>query len=262
MSLMHFKHGGLMGEAVGSTSAALPSWSYFNASAVGGLTPDAVWAFDGSANQLNDLSSNGYNLTIQAGTAGQAEVGTQSGGFIGLACRGTTSFATSNAQALRSIGAVTIEVLFMPTHTGITGGGTRTIITHGNDGETEADNVTYMLRHSNTQPSCRVEWEHGAGVDVETGYNSTKIIPGNIQYLAYVRESDGVTGQTIINGRSVQTEVASDAPSGGTDGQIWVCSREDDTDRYYGIIFSIRIFLAAMTQAQWEESYNAVRGWA
>ncbi len=177
--------------------------------------PEVLYLFDGN---LTDSSGNGLNLALTTGT----ERYSVHGGLKGLQCDDSAGYnRPSNDAALTITGELTIEaVLQYPDTPGLVLQN-QVWINFGGASETEADNVLYNVSAVSGQAQIQLFHENGAGVN-----NALICIDpppsGDPFHFCLTRASDGITYRIYYDGVLMRTLTASNAPTGGTSGLLYV----------------------------------------
>jgi hypothetical protein len=227
-------------------------WNYLDTVMPSGVLalPVAVWQFDGTAEQLNDRSTYGNDLSLAAGT----EFNNNAGGNTGLGFQDTEWYAAAASASLRILGALTIEVVFLR---GITSGSNDTLVTHRGPGEGEADNALYGLYFEATHAHPRYVSEHGAGVDDIISFDASVVV-GIVMMQTLTRGADG-TVRLYENG-VLRDSGSITLPTGGASGLLYLGQEPGAVHRFSGVMYSMRITPEEFSAAQVLEAYNRARG--
>lgn len=224
-----------------------------------GYTPDfeCLYQFDGTVDDLDDRTTNGNDLVIQGAVAHMKTV--SASGLIGWSfIPNDNIYARGPNGNYQNTGAGTIEV----TGCWATPFGTVChIFNIGYDGSAlESRNQVMGLRVTATTAEIAGWHESGGGNDINAGIGCC--VPRYADgYFALTRAADGVTYKFYFNGNLYGTAVAASAPTGGTDGYIYVGGQSSSTD-YSGNIMSARYSKGEMTAAQIAEVNEYLRaGW-
>lgn len=225
-------------------------WRYLDAANLptGAASPEAVWQFDGSANELDDRTANGHDLTVEGGS----ELHAAAEGLIGFVSNNSFRLYDGASPAgLRTTGAVTAEFLvsMQPGVLSVLFG------IYGTD-ETEAMNNLYAFTVRDTTRLIRADHEYSTGSD-ETHDFSAMPLFGPVQHIAITRSSNGLTYKLYIDGQLVDTQVASNAPTGG--GSATPRLFGSSANYFGGAMFCARITKEEWSAAQVLESYQYCR---
>lgn len=226
-----------------------PTWTYLGTTnPTGAANPEAVWQFSDAEtyNDLADLTGNGHTLALVVGTR-------KKGYANGLVCEafdGVAYLRVPNASlgALNTVGALTIEVLFLPS-----------LVSHGvivscadvaytkepyafevNDGLY----WTYELRHRSAA---------GAGQSFAPG---APPIGGNLHYVVMTRAADGKTVTLYHDGALVASTTLGVVPGPIAGAVLTIGMRPNGLIPLYGAIACVRITTEAFTAAQVLEVYG------
>lgn len=199
-------------------------------------SPVANYPLDG---RLDDVSGNGYDLSVVSGTARYQDIVP---GLYGAWFDTTTILGVSTFEsALAITGDMTIEML-VRTYTSQS----HEFIYHGITGsETAANNFLYWL--GCTSPNyLSYKSEHGTGTNAD--FNATAgLIPRVTNHLAMRREGGVIT--LFLNGEVIATSGVLTDPTGGTSGRLRIGGGSAGT-YFWGVAASIVIFDRALTDAE------------
>lgn len=240
-------------EALRDILLSTVNWNYLPVAQPSGMATAAqlTYQFDGSASQLNDRTGNGHNLTLAAG----AQFNSSSAGMVGLGFVDTTRYESPYAAALAITGAITIEAVFMLSHTS---GNQDTLIAFRGTAasEAQADNALWDFKTTAAPAQPLYVSENGGGSDSNFTFNA--IVPvGQIVHGVITRDGSG----NVVyyeNGES-KGGGATTTPDGGTNA-ILVVGAEQAAQPMGGIIFSLKVTPAQFSAAQVLESYQKIRG--
>lgn len=251
------------------TGANAFDWKYLSSTLPTGIAPAALTAlyqFDGTGDSLKDRSGNGRDLTLSIGPESYCAipVSSGSGNMIAMAFPEDKKLILSNPAHntdFRYLGAMAIEALMV--YEGNTGT-SDTIVdfsppTHS---EVPADNIAYLLQANADDGMFYYIHETGAGTNQPLTGNakSSYCYPGLIQHLILNRTAGGDV-MVIQNGVKVVEWTGLTNPTDCTNAGLAIGQRYSNGAQLNGAIASMRfIGGASYSQAQWEESYQRVRG--
>jgi hypothetical protein len=221
---------------------------------------EALYQLDDSADWLTDLSGRGRNLVV-GGTTPTLVI---QEGIVGRAFWDTTndhllaSALGDAALGAACIGACSVEIV------GSSQGmlqvdGAGLIFQVGGvwNSEAEADNVIFTVRIAQYRNSGRVDGfqEQGLGANVAIESNLTWSL--GLSHLVLTKNADGVTHEFYCQGAHMDTVVAANAATGGSNSNIKIGGLPGQT--LTGCIFSVRLWFVELTAAQVLDSYNYLR---
>lgn len=225
-------------------------WRYLDATNLptGAAAPEAVWQFDGTASELDDRTANGHDLTLADGTVAHAAAD----GLIGLFSRNSFTLTAASPAGMRTTGSLTAVFLVAisePTTTSY-------LLRCNAVGEAEADNELYSLAVL-TSSLFRESHEYGAGSNEVLSFDAALLF-GPLQHVAMTRSSDGLTHKIYVDGQLLDTQVAANAPTGGSAGAPTLLSF-DSGGQFHGIMACALFTKEEWTAAQVLESYQFCR---
>lgn len=229
------------------------AWRYFTATDLptGAAAPEAVWAFDGSGTELNDLTANGHNLTVAGGTSRH----TAAEGLVGLSSNNSFVLSAASPAGLRTLGAITAEFLVQ-----LIPGSLSVLLFASTSGSgAPADNTNYEFE---VLADHRLQAQHEYGNPTPstetTTFDATPIL-GPVHYLVFTRSSDGLTHKAYVDGQLIDTQVSSNAPTDGGSVSVYLLGNTVPTNYFTGAMFSARVTKAEWTAAQVLEAYQWAR---
>lgn len=239
-------------------------WNYIDTTLPAGITASvaALYQFDDSGSWLTDRSAAGRDLT-QNGTEPPLTV---INGLTGRMFHDDTTghlldAAADVALANAAIGDVTAE--FILSSQGATGDDDSILSVHGAvASELENNNFIFDIRFFAALFSNRIGTFHefSTGTNVTVSSNVSQPV-GSMSHLVVTKSADGVTEKFYLNGKLLDTKVASNAATAGASPQQFMsiggynAGSTPDTS-----IFSVRLTFEEFTAAQVLESYQRVRG--
>lgn len=228
-------------------------WSYLPLVMPTG-SAEALWQFDGTANNLVDRTGNGHALTKTAGT----ERYVYNDGLVGMAFQGTTYYTAALSAGLRLLGALTIEAQWQWSAS-LPASATPVqalIRCAGNSAsELEAENFLYYLTVSSAPTLYTYFCEWGAGTNVSV----TLEVPPTAGAIELVTLTRGATGDVNLyqNGTLLDTHAGTHLPSGG--GNATTVIGYDLTSAYLvGAIYSMRVSAVELSATQVLDVYEAI----
>lgn len=221
-------------------------WRYLSAANLptGAAAPEAVWRGD----SLSDQTANGHDLTVTGGTA----LYTAAEGLTGWWSQNSFRLTADNPSGLVATGAFTAVFIASLDRNA----NSSAFLQVGANSEAEADNSTvyfYMSSHS-----LNAFWEYGAGAN--DSVTSVAYPPaGPLVHIAFTRASDGITHKFYVDGVLLDTQVGSNAPTGGTSGVALLLGNPATGNNFYGALFSALATKEEWSAAQVLESYQYCR---
>lgn len=230
------------------------TWNYFDTTLPAGVSADieALYAFDGNASQLLDLTANDHDLTGSA-TAFNTVVE----GFVGLGFNGSIYYSAAADAGYQITGDMTFELILF----------SQDVVTQqfvfqcGSSGtdSTAANNTLYATTLASGTNQLVSFHEYSGGTNVT--HTAGAIMPtGTIHQLTFVRSSTTIS---FYQDSTLTYSVAlSNPPTGGSNGYLRFGADETGSQALLGVIFSARLVPEAYTAAQVLQSYERVRGLA
>jgi len=212
---------------------------------------DALWQFDGSGTQFNDLSAGGHDL----GKGGGTTIKSYDSGMVGLGFIGDSYYTASNDSTLHFLNDLTVEMQIQWYNSHTEAG--HVIFACGNSGELATANFLYDLSIASQDNQLSSLWEHGAGTD--SAYTFKALLPpSRIKHLVYRRLSNVVS--IFLDGILIDSSGALTGPDGGANS-VFVLGVSPGAASYLtATIFSMKITGDAFSDAQILEAYNLTRG--
>ena len=209
-----------------------------------------LYAFDGGASQLNDLSPSGADLTVAQGTERNAKRSST----VGLVLSGERLESAALA-AFQHLGALTVEVVI---HFGDISTTNDILFGAGAAGETEAANWPWLIYVEALTGKLVFFSENGAGID-DNIVTDMHVLSGAMQHLVVTR--NGSTGLLTCyqNGLQISTH-ASTLPTGASSAYVVLGGQIGGGEEFHGSCFSAKVTPEEFTAAQVLESYEHVRG--
>ena len=217
-------------------------------------SPTAVWSFTSTVS-FPDITGNGHDLSIEAGTGNNAAV---AAGYSGLWFDGTFRlFRNAADAAFRTPDNCSFVALCIPL-AGFLG----TVVSHEATGAAEAQNVLYRSAVTPLSYQHTMFTESGAGVGVTGTRTGNAMVPGHPMLYAWVREpaSGGVVPTKFWFTRYVGApDFSITTPTGGTDGRFRL-GGGPATFLTGCIIVSAGFYNHALTTEESEEVFNFALG--
>jgi len=218
------------------------------------LSPVGVWNFQ---NSLEDLTSNNYDLTLNAGTLRYAPV---TYGLGGIVLDGATSFVHNVAgTALEITGNMTLLAILRlyPTVTE-----TNYIISYSSTTNgASATNFLYGLTtNAGTNGRNRYRYAHHTGANTFVTYASPNMGTDFTTALVGFTRTGGVV-QFYKNDKSFGSASGVINPSGGGSSRFRIGAQIGITSPTVGaVIGGVKIISSAITGDQWKDQYNRTIG--
>jgi hypothetical protein len=222
------------------------------------LSPVGVWNFQ---NSLEDLTSNNYDLTVDAGTLRYAPL---TYGLGGIVLDGVTSFVHDVAgTALEILGDVTVMALvkLFPSVTETNYIVSYTSQTNGNS----ATNILYALTtHSGTNGRYVYRYAHHIGNNTLAPYpalssSNTLGVDFNTALIGFTRTSGVI--RFYKNDKIINDPYSLSSPAGGSLSRFRIGAQYGTTNVVVGgVIGGVKIINSAITGDQWKDQYNRTLG--
>lgn len=214
-----------------------------------------LWQFDGN---LNDSSGNGFNLTVEFGSAIYAEVYP---GIRGIYFSGTSDQLIYNTYTalLHILGDLTIECLIRQV---AYSNSLRTIVTHGDDSGSDiyTSNKAYEFGMGASGPYViRLVSESGTTA-TDNMYSMQKALSlGVLHHLAVTRTSNVV--QFYLDGVAWGSASSTlTAPNGGESGRFRVGNSTTSSPPPPSVLSSLKVIRRALTAAEIKSEYASTLG--
>lgn len=201
-------------------------------------SPVALYEFNGD---LTDSSTTGTDLVVDAGTPYYgAELFREQ---ESLYLNGGTKLRGDGNSALKMTGDMTAIVVFRQR----AGTGDQFLFEHANAGTAEADNVLYRLYLKDGQP-VYLHQSGGSGTSQWHWFSGYTVPIGETIMFSFVRSASQI--QFYFFGAKYKAQSAGLlAPTGGTNGKLWVGSDSYGNNYFTGDIMTLKIVPSALTQA-------------
>jgi hypothetical protein len=207
-------------------------------------SPLGLYQFQGDG---TDSSGNGKDLTPTGTPVFEP-------GWVGLGLQGSASNRYTRADTDFEItGALSITALVRPDGLG----SNDTIVSYSASGETEAANALFWFYFIGDKLSF--SHEYGAGNN-ENFSTAVAVNTNEFIWVGVTRDSAGTGVNLYINGENVGSVTFANAPSGGTSGNLTICSLQGGTDPYEGTLQSLKIVDSELSPAQMKAEYDRCFG--
>lgn len=244
-----------------SVSAPRPIRTWDNA-----YSPVGNWPLDGNStasgeHRLTDISGNGFDLALEAGSEQFTMMGYGAQGFL---CDGASNLVrTAATPELAITGAMTVMSLIVGSESlpaTIVG-----LLGHAAVGELQADNVLYSILQSATPSRTWFSFqEHGAGVNDGTALQTYITAGSGLHVLGYRKSapSGGLQSvQLFLDGHNWGAAASITASDGGSSGRFRIGRAGDVAGNFWsGIVGATCIWDQALTNEQILERYNYAVG--
>jgi len=201
-----------------------------------------LWHFEGNA---NDTSGEGNNGTVSGATQVAGRVGSNAYSFDGI----NDYITAPSTGSLQIAGDISIAVWIKADSYAEW----ESIIQYSNPGEAEADNHLYNIAWANSGGDIRFFWEHGAGSNVQTDFN-TNLNTGQWYHLVAVRDTSEMKVYLYLDGVLFDSQIYSNNPTGGTTSQLWIGA---DSAGYYfdGTIDEVALWNRVLSPLEIDQIY-------
>lgn len=217
------------------------------------FSPVGLWQLNGT---LNDTSGNGFNLTVDTGTARYADM---MPGFSSLLVNASRFIYNTTGTSLKISGDMTVECLIRyqtpsPTTTvnylvGYAG---------GSGSGTQADNIQYAINIPSGLMGFTWTQESGSGSATSYALSTRVLTRTVVHHFAATRTSNVI--QFYLNGRAFG--VASSAlttPDGGTTS-VFRIGGDGAQNAITGNIASLKVIASALSASQIAGEFNLTLG--
>lgn len=210
--------------------------------------------FDGD---MNDSSSNGFNLTKDTGSEEYVPVAP---GLQGFYFDGATRLSKSNETALEITGACSMHALLnaesAPSINAY-------IAAFGSAGAGDANNFLWFMSLKGANRYMRYLHESSGPTLQEDGNEFSKwTLPyGTPTLWSWTRDSAGTTIKQYVNGRFTATYTAGAAPSGGTTSTVVIGDHHSGSFNYKGGLAELQVLNTELTAAQVLEDARKIMPW-
>lgn len=216
-------------------------------------SPVGLWNF---YENLNDSSGNGFNLTVQAGTANYVSALPGLGGVLldGSTCLyhnvASTALAITGNMTLLAIVSLDVNAA----------GDARFVSYSTALGGTSDTNTLYSLGLA-TANRWSYRYLHHAGSNSSNAYNPTAwgTDQHNVVLVGFTRSANVI--QPMRNaGVFGAASSALSAPTGGLNSRLRIGAATDAGGRIVGVVGGVKIVPSALTADQWKAEYNRTLG--
>jgi hypothetical protein len=243
-----------------SSSSGGGEWQYLNMTQPTGIStdPEVLYQFDGTASKLTDRTGNGHTLTVVAGPDFDV-ISPLS--MIGAGFDETVRYEAPNSAALAPSQG-TAEAVALK---GGANGSNDTIWGYGGDPSVADGNNNRQWQVATTAWQVGQNmafWficENGLGTD--SSYTSDSHMPAaTVNHITATWKDSGGTRSVKLYQNGVEVGSGSvTTPDGGSSATIYIAAEKNQTQRFSGAIYSLKMTPVQFTADQVMEAYEMVR---
>jgi len=214
-------------------------------------SPLGLWNF-ASGSELVDSSGNGLTLS-SAGSPGYSEL------VPGLRVAwmppspNSYLYRPANDASLTIQGAITVEFMCNLSSSPTTG----VSVFFGGTAASEANNNQWDLRLNNGTFRTRIQHDGYVTEDIDYTTTAPYLLP---THVALTRNADGKTYKLYLNGVLDDTQVATNAPTGGTNSRLGICATVIPNNFLQCGICSLKVIGSELTPNEVKAEFNKTLG--